>query len=205
MQRRRWRTTTWPTSSTSTIPSPPPRRHARPSTSSSARATGTCSGPVSPTSSSPSPRPPTGTRPPRATHDNPNRHLFADDEFFITVARLVRALRGDAEVADELLGKLNDDAGERGPPGHRHCGHRASVRRRWRATTMARRCARVASPSSRSSGPCPSPETTDGGRGRWPPGVPTSSAISPPRRSCSTSANSTRPGNSRRCSAPKRC
>ena len=94
---------------------------------------------------------------------------------------------------------------ERGSPGHRHGGHRSSVRGDGAQRPWRRRCVGAASPSSRWSGPCPSPETTDGGHGRWPPGVPTSSAISPPRRSCSTSASGTSPANSHRCSAPKRC
>ena len=81
------------------------------------------------------------------------------------------------------------------------------LERSWRrrATTMKRRCVRVASLSSRSIGPCPSPETTDGGRGRSPPAAPTRSATSPPRRSCSNSASGIRPVISRRCSGPKRC
>ena len=112
-----------------------------PSTSSVRSGDGMCSGPVSPTSSSPSPRPPTGTRPPRAINDNPNRHLFADDEFFITTHAWFSALRGDADVADELLGQVERRAGERGPPGHRHGGHRASVRgdgaqRPWRGAAL---------------------------------------------------------------------
>ena len=40
-------------------------------------------------------------------NDNPNAHLFTDDEFFVVTHAWFSALRGDADVADELLGKLN--------------------------------------------------------------------------------------------------
>jgi class 3 adenylate cyclase/tetratricopeptide (TPR) repeat protein len=38
--------------------------------------------------------------------DDPNRHLFADDEYFIVVHAWFSALRGDTDVAEELLGRL---------------------------------------------------------------------------------------------------
>ena len=43
----------------------------------------------------------------RTINDNPNAHLFTDDEFFVMAHAWFRALRGDADLADELLGKLN--------------------------------------------------------------------------------------------------
>jgi hypothetical protein len=41
-------------------------------------------------------------------NDHPNRHLLADDEFYINVHAWFAALRGQHDVADELLGRLRD-------------------------------------------------------------------------------------------------
>ena len=45
----------------------------------------------------------------RSISDNPNAHLFIDDGFFVTAHAWFSALRGDADLADELLGKFEFD------------------------------------------------------------------------------------------------
>ena len=164
----RWRTTTWPTALMVDDPVDAAEARARGlRPRPSARATGTCSGPVSPTSSSPLRRRPTGTMPPEALTDNPNRHLFADDDFFITVRCLVQLRYAAMQTSPtSCSAKLNDMLASEDRPGHRHVWPPLERSRRWRATTMARRCARAASPSSRWSGPCSF--AGDDGRWAWP-------------------------------------
>ena len=72
-------------------------------------------------------------------NDNPNAHLFTDDEFFVVTHAWFSALRGDADVADELLGKLKTRWQARIPRTSPWWRQRERSSRR-RATTMLRRC-----------------------------------------------------------------
>ena len=109
------------------------------------------------------------------------------------------------DVADELLGKVNDMLASEDPQDIAMRGHRASVRGDGAQRPCARRCAGAASPSSRSSGPCSF--AGDDGRWAWPLAARCAHELGDLTAEAELLdiCERHRPANSRRCSAPKRC
>ena len=126
---RRWRSTTWPTSSTSTIPSPPPMR-ARDAIDLSVRSGDVY---VLGTSVANLVIALAATADWDEADDVINRQSQRGT-CSPTTNSSSRRTPGSARCAamrtspTSCSAKLNDAAGERGPPGHRHGGHGASVR-----------------------------------------------------------------------------